>query len=607
VGSFGSSVRVRAHEHLNEHVNVNPPDGARPRGPRPRTVVLALLALAIVAGAVYVARWRARPLVGEAPRDGYVRLPGVVHVHTTLSDGAATPEEVIAAAQAAGLKFVVITDHNTLDAKRWEGYHDGLLVIVGTEVSTTAGHVLGLGIPDPVFRFSGDARDALDDVYTLEGAAFAAHPTSPRPDFRWTGWDLPGPWGLEVINGDSQWRSAGRARLTRTLALYPLNHEYALLGSLTAPTEALARWDALLARRPAAAIAGTDAHGQVPIRKERAVPFPSYESLFRLARNHVLLNRAPTGDVSVDAPGIVRALAVGRSYVALDALAPADGFAFTAVGIDSRTSHPWSMGDVVPPERGLRLRAGGRLPEHARVTLLRDGRPLADAEGAVDVEAPGPGVYRVEVRVPGWEVPWVISNPISVFSSAAAKERGAAADWPAEPPAPPAVRVIDSFDGPTTFRPEFDPSSSMDAEVLAPRAGPDGSAAARIHFRLGTPGAGRPYVWCALVSREPRDLSGAQGLVFSIRGDRRYRISVQVRDTNPASADDGTEWWFASVRTESEWRRLAVPFSRLRSLDPKTDGKLDLDKVRQLVFVLDQGAVKPGTAGEILVDGLGLY
>jgi hypothetical protein len=64
---------------------------------------------------------------------------------------------------------------------------------------------------------------------------------------------------------------------------------------------------------------------------------------------------------------------------------------------------------------------------------------------------------------------------------------------------------------------------------------------------------------------------------------------VQVRDENSASADDGTEWWFASVRTETEWRRVAVPFARLRSLNPKTDGKLDLDKVRQPVFVIDLG------------------
>ena len=62
-----------------------------------------------------------------------------------------------------------------------------------------------------------------------------------------------------------------------------------------------------------------------------------------------------------------------------------------------------------------------------------------------------------------------------------------------------------------------------------------------------------------------------------------------MRDANPASADEGTEWWFASVQTRPEWRRVAVPFARLRSINPKTDGRLDLDKVRALVFVLDKG------------------
>ena len=109
------------------------------------------------------------------------------------------------------------------------------------------------------------------------------------------------------------------------------------------------------------------------------------------------------------------------------------------------------------------------------------------------------------------------------------------------------------------------------------------------------------------MSREPRDLTGMRGLVFSIRGDREYRLWAQVRDENPASADEGTEWWFASVRTEPQWRRIAVPFARLRSLNPRTDGRLDLDKVRQLVFVIDQGSVKPGTAGTVLIDDLGLY
>ena len=82
---------------------------------------------------------------------------------------------------------------------------------------------------------------------------------------------------------------------------------------------------------------------------------------------------------------------------------------------------------------------------------------------------------------------------------------------------------------------------------------------------------------------------------------------MQVRDANPASTDERTEWWFASVRTSPEWQRVAVPFARLRSINPKTDGQLDLDQVRELVFVLDKGSVKPGTPGTIWIDDIGVY
>src|SRR5437899_2683178 len=98
---------------------------------------LLLLPLALT---LRVALWRPLDVVGEPPRDGYTRVPGVVHVHTTLSDGGGTPAEVITAARKTGLGFVAITDHNNLDAKPFEGYREGVLVLVGTELSTTAGH-----------------------------------------------------------------------------------------------------------------------------------------------------------------------------------------------------------------------------------------------------------------------------------------------------------------------------------------------------------------------------------------------------------------------------------------------------------------------------------
>ena len=86
-----------------------------------------------------------------------------------------------------------------------------------------------------------------------------------------------------------------------------------------------------------------------------------------------------------------------------------------------------------------------------------------------------------------------------------------------------------------------------------------------------------------------------------------YRFWVQVRDANPASPDEGTEWWFSSVRTSAEWQRVALPFSRLRSIQRNSDGKLDPDKVRALVFIVDLGAMKAGSSGTLWIDDLGVY
>jgi predicted metal-dependent phosphoesterase TrpH len=43
-------------------------------------------------------------------------LAGVIHCHSTHSDGTGTVAQVAAGAQAAGLDYVLLTDHDTLAA-----------------------------------------------------------------------------------------------------------------------------------------------------------------------------------------------------------------------------------------------------------------------------------------------------------------------------------------------------------------------------------------------------------------------------------------------------------------------------------------------------------
>jgi hypothetical protein len=58
------------------------------RSQRVRTVVFVVVLLVVLVWGIHVVRWRPLPVVGEQAHDGYQRVSGVVHVHTTLSDGA---------------------------------------------------------------------------------------------------------------------------------------------------------------------------------------------------------------------------------------------------------------------------------------------------------------------------------------------------------------------------------------------------------------------------------------------------------------------------------------------------------------------------------------
>lgn len=73
-----------------------------------------------------------------------------LHSHSTASDGLRPPEAVVAAARAAGLTAIALTDHDTtagLDAAREAGVACGVRVICGCEFSVAAPwgemHLLG--------------------------------------------------------------------------------------------------------------------------------------------------------------------------------------------------------------------------------------------------------------------------------------------------------------------------------------------------------------------------------------------------------------------------------------------------------------------------------
>lgn len=108
-----------------------------------------------------------------------------LHIHTTASDGVATPEEVLEwVCRETDLRVIAVTDHNTnaggLEAARLvreKGYP--VEVIVGQEVESSDGHILGLWTPE-LIRPGMGAADTVAAIHAQGGYAVAAHPFAPR-------------------------------------------------------------------------------------------------------------------------------------------------------------------------------------------------------------------------------------------------------------------------------------------------------------------------------------------------------------------------------------------------------------------------------------------
>ena len=375
----------------------------RPLPVRPLLILIAVAAAGLVAGMPAGRLAGIRAVTAPPERMRGTEVVGAVHVHTTHSDGALDVAGIVEEGRAAGLDFLLITDHNTLAAKPQEGYAGDLLLIVGTEISTDSGHILGFGFDSPEHPFPHGAKDVLRDIENLGGTAIVAHPTSPNEGLAWTDPALPGTWGIEVVNGDTQWRSASGPRILFSGLVYPFNPQYALTRLLTRPAAA-ALWDELLARRRTTGIVGVDAHTRLP----------SYEAVFRVARNHVLLDTPLAGDGTRDVAAVTDALSRGRAFIGIDGIAPTDGFFFGA----ERDGQSWAMGDTVAPHPALTLRAGGVANPEARFHLLKDGEVMEGETSGFAIPADEAGVYRVEVTLPGWPIPWIMSNPIYVLGPA---------------------------------------------------------------------------------------------------------------------------------------------------------------------------------------------
>ena len=398
-----------------------------------------------------------RPPKGEGRGGQTLSLPrfydyaGAVHVHSTYSDGAGTVEEVAAAANRAGLDFVVLCDHSSLAAHAdgKDGWRGRTLVLTGTEITTDAGHLLALGVPDSFLPAPHDAEAAQAAIQSNGGQGFVALPCDLKDHWKDFG-RMAGGTGLEVFNLSAIART--KINLPTLAEVWRRYHSrtpqraFHLVSARPAPE--LRLWDTLTAppapgkpARRVVGIASLDAHAVMKFGG-RSYPFPTYEETFRTLRTHLVMAEPLRGGETADRKAasdtdsrrVHTALARGHCYMAYDNFADPTGFTFEAKPLEDRPAEarpaggsaaPTAlMGDAVEmpaaPGGGFVLIA--QAPRtRSLVRLYCNGRLVAAARGGrLDYAASAPGVYRIEAYLYRRRIgsvcfgakPWIFSNPL---------------------------------------------------------------------------------------------------------------------------------------------------------------------------------------------------
>lgn len=334
-----------------------------------------------------------------ASNDKYHEIRGTYHLHTSFSDGRKPPDKIAKSASAASLDFIILTDHGNpnYESLQSQGWIEGVLVLAGSELSVSRGHMVALAFQNPSSPFSQNAEIAAGQIKNLEGFSVIAHPFS---KVSWTWGESVFYQGLEIINSDSMLKKNFFSILPYIPALM-IKPEYTLLKMIDYPAKNLEKWDQLNIHHSLYGYFSADAHFL-------------YRPLFSLLRLHILLKNPLSSDFHEARDQVYEALRYGRFYNAIDAAAESMGFRFSA-RTGKRTSQ---MGETIILNSPVTLRIKAPFPYAKEIHLIHNGNAIIfSRKKRLSFETTDPGTYRAEVylkeKTPlNKNVPWIISNPI---------------------------------------------------------------------------------------------------------------------------------------------------------------------------------------------------
>ena len=340
----------------------------------------------------------------------YYHYSGVVHVHTTESDGTRTLEEVAEIGGQVGLDFIMFTDHMNLNNRDQgkEGFYGKTLAVVGYEHNDLDDNNHYLVFDSPAVYPKDSTVAEYVRAASQDGAlGIIAHPDEIRdrmgkyPPYPWTDWTVDGFQGIELWNQMSEWMEKLTPSNKLLMAFSPRK-------SMIGPTERILKaWDEISLKRKCAGIACTDAHAfPIKIGPLTVEIFP-YKVHFKSLRTYIILHEPLSQDFKCAKQQLFDAIRECRLFLANLRWGDAASFQFLAEQGDKTIT----AGEHVDTHEGVSLKVS--LPSSAEVRMIHNGRLVREATtDHLTYRVANPGLYRVEA----WKGKraWIFSNHIRI-------------------------------------------------------------------------------------------------------------------------------------------------------------------------------------------------
>lgn len=359
----------------------------------------------------------------------YYTARGNIHIHSNLSDGTSSIEEIAKDANKAGLDFIIIYDHEHLRGKELglEGFYEDTLVLIGQEVNRIRNHYLVLGLNEVIENNEREPGKIVKEVKDKGGLGFIAHPFengSPLVNngatFPWTDFDIDGYDGMEISNYSSEWRDGAKTFLKALYANF-IND----LAFMKSPNpDSYAKWRELTKKKRVVGIIGSDAHAPIYKRGPFKIKILSYKYLFNSVNNYVYLESPLTkfkenhgaGGAGVNEAKntLIKALKNGNLYISYDRIEEGDRL---SIYLKNKDGNIFLPGDLVTPgkyEFSARFHDKNK-NKKAKLKIETGDETVKTFDLPFNKELElNEGTYNISIIHPRHEK-WIIANPIYVW------------------------------------------------------------------------------------------------------------------------------------------------------------------------------------------------